>query len=115
MMCDRYAFDRDVFRDQVIEIGQRSAQTSVPGVENRFLLLLGCLRVHIADALPAFGREHVSRNLEYADKGKAADVETVDLAFFDIVRQERVARATVGIFPRSEERRVGKECRSRWS
>src|SRR2546423_15574427 len=33
----------------------------------------------------------------------------------DIVHDYRAARRKIGLVPRSEERRVGKECRSRWS
>src|SRR2546426_3808640 len=48
-----------------------------------------------------------------AGKGAVVDTLLADLASQASIRQ--VASKALAQYPRSEERRVGKECRSRWS
>ena len=49
------------------------------------------------------------------DSEPLADTREVSLGAYHVVTYERNSGASINIDFRSEERRVGKECRSRWS
>ena len=54
----------------------------------------------------ATGREYILAS---------AHLEQIDMALFDTAKEVTIAPTLARIAERSEERRVGKECRSRWS
>ena len=68
----------------------------------------------ISRGKPIWGREAALKNLEERYKGTwKIDVDKKELRVISVSR--RVAQVYAPTQLRSEERRVGKECRSRWS
>src|SRR6516165_3218523 len=63
-------------------------------------------------------RRHTTFVCDWSSDVCSSDLLWSDIAFSDVVRVWRTQDSTIGLAPgqsRSEERRVGKECRSRWS
>src|SRR2546430_17582055 len=81
----------------------RIARMTLPRRQDWFgVALLACGWLALAG--PALAQDAVIRGRVVNDRGEALPVATV-----------QVSELNIGVFTRSEERRVGKECRSRWS
>src|SRR5262249_4443949 len=78
------------------EVGERAAELAAEGVEDRILLRRRRPLVDVDGDGPV-AREDVARQLGDVDDVQPADIDTVDLALVEVVADEGVAGAVVGV------------------
>src|SRR5688572_21330560 len=127
---DELSFDRGYKDGQVGKIIKVHEEEGFPDIDEADIIFLGCGEqrgngMHMAySAAPDAIRKHFyslffwHTDIRLADLGnlrKGADLADTYAALKTVINALINERKTVVILGRSEERRVGKECRSRWS
>src|SRR5690554_5527762 len=103
------AFDIDMIRRVYAHFGEKVEQTRK--VLNRPLTLTEkILYAHLSGELPQQAFERGKSYVDFAPDRVAMQDATAQMALLQFMQAGRDKVAV----PRSEERRVGKECRSRW-